>query len=104
MGTSYHFYNFLGNIFQKYNKSALENVEFVSKAIDELLQSGSVIQVPFKPTVVNPLSVAFSSSGKPRLILDLRFVNNHLLKEHIKFDDWKAFEQFVLPSGYLNSI
>ena len=83
------------------NKSALENEEFVSKAIDELLQSGSVIQVSFKPTIVNPLSVAFSSAGKPRLILDLCFVNNHLIKEHITFDDWRVFEQFVPPSCYL---
>ena len=60
-----------------------------------------MIQVPFKPTIVNPLSVAFSSAGKPRLILDLRFVNNHLIKEHIKFDNWRVFEQFVAPSGYL---
>ena len=50
---------------------------------------------------MNPLSVAFRSAGKLRLILDLRFVNNHLIKEHITFDDWRVFEQFVTPSGYL---
>ena len=101
MVTGFHFLQIPREYISQNNKSALENEEFLSKAIDELLQSGSVIQVPFKPTIVNPLSVAFSSAGKPRLILDLRFVNNHLIKEHITFDDWRVFEQFVAPSGYL---
>ena len=83
------------------NMSALEIVEFVSAAVKDLHESGSVIKVPFKPTVVNPLSVAFNSSRKPRLILYLRFVNNHLRREHIKFDDWRVFEHYVSPSGYL---
>ena len=83
------------------NKTAIDNADFVSDTIIDLIDSGSVIEVPFKPIVVNPLSVAFNSSGKPRLILDLRFVNEHLLKEHIKFDDWRVFEQFVEPGGFV---
>ena len=65
------------------NKTATENPDFVSDTINNLIDSGSVVEVPFKPTIVNPLSVAFNSSGKPRLILDLRLVNEHLSKEHI---------------------
>ena len=83
------------------NKTDMDNTDFVSDTIIDLIDSGSVIEVPFKPIVVNPLSVAFNSSGKPRLILDLRFVNEHLLKEHIKFDDWRVFEQFVEPGGFV---
>ena len=60
------------------NKTAIDNSDFVSDKIINLTDSGSVIDVPFKPIVVNPLSVAYNSSGKPRLILDLRFVNEHL--------------------------
>lgn len=83
------------------NKTATENPDFVSDTINNLIDSGSVVEVPFKPTIVNPLSVAFNSSGKPRLILDLRLVNEHLSKEHIKFDDWRVFEQFIEPGGFL---
>ena len=60
------------------NKTAIDNPDFVSDKIINLTDSGSLIYVPFKPIVVNPLSVAYNSSGKPRLILDLRFVNEHL--------------------------
>jgi len=87
--------------YKKNNKTALDNSSFVSNTINELLDSGSIIEVPFKPTVINPLSVSFNSSGKPRLILDLRFVNDYLVKDHIKFDDWRTFEQFIEPGGFL---
>ena len=41
----------------KNNQSALNNVEFVNETLRELLNSGTIIEVPFQPTVVSPLSV-----------------------------------------------
>ena len=40
------------------NKSAINNTKFVDSEISQLLENGCVIQVPFKPHVVSPLSVA----------------------------------------------
>ena len=54
------------------NHSALAHSDFVLEAIQELLLSGSVVQVSTPPHVVNPLSVSIQSCGKKRLILDLR--------------------------------
>ena len=68
---------FFGN-----HKSALAHANLVWEAVQELLYSGSVVQVPNPPQVVNPLSVSIQSFGKKRLILDLRHVNKHI---------WKAF-------------
>lgn len=39
--------------------------------------------------------------GKKRLILDLRHVNQYLPNEHIKYDDWRVFQEFVRPIGFL---
>ena len=36
------------------------------------------------------LSVSVQSSGKKRLILDLRFVNRHVRKQKVKFEDLKV--------------
>ena len=83
------------------NKSAYANESFVTASVHDLLKSGSVIEVPFEPCVVNPLSVDTRPSGKQRLILDLRHVNKFLLIEHIKFDDWSTFQHFVRPGGFL---
>lgn len=85
----------------KNNRSAVENYQFVSETIDDLVLFGSIIEVPFIPTVVNPLSVAISSSNKKRLVLDLRYVNRHLYKEYIKFDDWRSFQHFIKPDSYM---
>ena len=57
------------------NKPALQNSDFVLSAITELLKVGSVVECPFPPVVVNPLSVSIQHNGKKRLILDLRHVN-----------------------------
>lgn len=84
----------------KNNQSAIANSGFVSSTIDDLLNCGSAIEVEHKPLVVSPLSVAFSSSGKKRLILDLRYVNEHLHKEFVSFDDWREFQNFVKPNGF----
>ena len=62
------------------------------------------------PHVVNPLSVSIQPNGKKRLILDLRYINNFLIKRKVKYEDWKValsyFQKgsfmiaFDLKSGY----
>ena len=57
------------------NKSALAHSSFVEEAISELLLTNRVFETDVIPHNVNPLSVSVQSSGKKRLILDLRFIN-----------------------------
>ena len=92
------------------NKSAFVHSNFVKEAINELLLSGRVLEVSQLPHVINPLSVSVQRSGKKRLILDLRHVNQYLEKQAIKYEDWKVglsyFQKgafmisFDLKSGY----
>ena len=96
--------------FSKNNKSALLHSDFVSKAISDLITKNLVIENHEPPFVVNPLSVSIQSSGKKRLILDLRLDDTFLWKDKIKFEDWnnalKYFHKddfmftFDLKSGY----
>ena len=51
----------------KNNRSARETVSFVSKEIQSLQQKGVLSESEQKPTVVNPLTVAYNKVGKPRL-------------------------------------
>ena len=84
------------------NLSALKNKDFVKEYISELLKCGSIIEAENLQEVINPLSVSINSSGKKRLILDLRYVNSHVYKDKIKFEDWKCFEhQLEGQEGYL---
>jgi len=50
------------SMFMKNNKSAITNSEFVEQAITELVENGCAYEVPFKPFVVNSLSVAINKS------------------------------------------
>ena len=89
------------SMYMKNNKSALKNDDFVSKSVNELVLSGCVIEVPFQPYIVNPLSVATQKSGKRRLILDLSTLNLSVKKEKIKFEDWKIAVQYFQKNDYL---
>ena len=83
------------------NMSAIQNSDFVNEALKELIVSNSVIEVQNKPHVINPLSVSTNSSGKKRLILDLLYVNKHLWKQSVKFEDWKTFQNYVKKGSFM---
>ena len=68
------------------NKSAISNSKFVGNSIKEMLATGTILERD-PPRFFNPLSVSIDSSGKKRLILDLKYINMHLYKDKIKFDD-----------------
>jgi hypothetical protein len=71
------------------SKSALENHEFVTKAISDMVGACAVSALPFGviPTVVCPLGfVPKPHSEKLRLIVNMRYVNNHLVKRIFVFE------------------
>jgi hypothetical protein len=71
------------------SKSALENHEFVTKAISDMVEACAASALPFGviPTVVSPLGVVPKpDSEKLRLIANMRYVNNHLVKRIFKFE------------------
>lgn len=80
-GYAIPFITFPPNAFFDNNHSALMHADFVLEAIQQLILSGSVVQLSSSPRVVNPLSVSVQSCGKKRLILDLRHVQTHIWKE-----------------------
>lgn len=51
------------------------------------------------PEIINPFSVSIQKSGKKRLILDLRHVNNRLFKTKFKYQDTKVVAKEILRPG-----
>ena len=84
------FVSFLEPAVFKNNRSSLSHAEFVEETIQDLVESGRVVETNVPPRVVNPLSVSVQANGKKRLILDLRYVNKFLRKMHVKYKDWKT--------------
>lgn len=69
-----------------------QNFEII---IWNVLLSWTITQVKIPPEVTNLLSVSVNLKGKKQSMLDVRYVNNRLYKEKIKFDDWKCFENYL---------
>jgi hypothetical protein len=71
------------------SKSALEHYDFVTKAIANMVEVGAASALPTGviPTVVSPLGVVPKPhSDKLRLIVNMRYVNDHLVKRVFKFE------------------
>ena len=95
---------------QKNQPSAKYKSEFVQTSIEELLADGCIKQVEQKPHICSPLSVVESSSGRLRLVVNLRYLNTFLWKQRFKYEDLRTamllFERddymfsFDLKSGY----
>ena len=96
----------------KNNKSAVQDSAFVESAISELLSLEFIAEVFTPPAVLNPLSVSIQKSGKKRLILDLRHVNQYryLFESKFRCKDMSIVREvldagdfmfsFALKSGY----
>jgi len=88
----------------------LERPAFVESAINDLIINGCVTEVFEAPVIINPLSVSIQKSGKKRLILDLRHVNQFLYKCRFRCEDLSIAKEimnagdfmftFDLKSGY----
>jgi hypothetical protein len=73
----------------KNSKPSRDHSEFVNEAVDDIIKAGacSVLTPGVLPTVVSPLGVVTKAhSTKLRLIVDMRYVNDHLAKRIFKFE------------------
>ena len=60
-----------------------------------MLKIGSIKEVKAPSKVLNFFSASKNSVGKKLLISDLKYINEQLCKDKIKFDDWKCFENYL---------
>ena len=74
-------------------------LSFVERSIDESFDKDCIREVT-SPIVVNPLTVSVNSSGKERLVLDLRHVYKFVDKQKVEFEGVKAAMSFINSSGY----
>ena len=83
------------------NASARNHFDFVSEAVNELLGQRCIEEITEKPFIINPLTVTVQSSGKKRLILDLRHVNKFIYKQKFKCEDVKTAIQLLDKDFFL---
>ncbi len=72
-----------------YSKPSRDNSNFVTKAISDVLEAGadSVLPPGVRPTVVSPLAVVTKAlSTKLRLVVNMIYVSEHLMKREFMFE------------------
>lgn len=65
------------------------------------MQNGIVVKLDQIPHVVNPLTVSVNAKGKEMLILDLRHVNQYVVKYKFKLEGIKEALDFVHRNGFM---
>ena len=86
---------------RKNQLSAKLHANFVQTSIDELVATGCVRHVEEVPHVCSPLSVVENAVGKKRLVLNLRYLNQHLWKQKFKYEDLRTAMMYFNPGDYL---
>ena len=85
------------------HQSAAENSSFVQDSVLELLATGCVVESPDSPHICSPLSVVESSSGKKRLVVNLRHLNRFLWKQKFKYEDLRVAMLLLEKNDFLFS-
>ena len=67
------------------NRSTREEPIFVQQSMDELLDSGAIVECTEPPLVVNPLTVS-KKADKLRLAIGLRHINDQLVQTKGKYE------------------
>ena len=75
----------------------------VGDDILERWRDNRIEEVFSSPDIVNPLSVSVQSSGKKRLILDLRHTNLHIYKQKFRCEDLHATKNVFLKDFFVFS-
>ena len=78
--------------------NSLEQPVFGESAINDLVINGCVTEARI---IINPLSLSIQKSGKKRLILDLRHVNQCLYKCRFRCEDLSIGKEILNPEDFM---
>jgi hypothetical protein len=79
-------------------KSSQSHFNFVETELEALTAAGAVRLVADRPLVISPLSVA-ENGAKPKLILDLSWLNQFVAENRFSLPSVDKILSFVLPIG-----
>ncbi len=89
---------------RKNQASANTNKMFVEQCIDDLVVQGCIREVTTAPHIGSPLSVVEGSTGKKRLVVNLRHLNRFLWKQKFKYEDLRVALQLFEKGDFLFSL
>ena len=85
------------------HQSACKNSLFIQESLSELCTTGCAVEVSAMPVLCSPLSVFENSSGKKRLVINLRHPNQFLWKQKFKYEDLRVAMLLLEKGDYMFS-
>ena len=76
----------------KNNASSFKNADFVDEAVKQLQKTNCIRELTEEPFCCNPLTVA-TGSKKSRLVLDLRHLNQYVIKKSFRYEGLQTFAE-----------
>ena len=83
------------------NKSLFTNITFARAEIVRQVKMGILSEVPWKPFIINPISVVFTN--KWRMVVDCRLLNPFLVKRKIKLEDLRVVPDLVSEGNFMST-
>ena len=83
------------------HQSACKNSLFIQESLSELCTTGCAVEVSARPIIFSPLSVVENSSGKKRLVINLRHLNQFLWKQRFKYEDLRVAMLLLEKGDYM---
>lgn len=81
--------------------SAFENAQFVTESVRDLIASRCIEKVQSLPHICSPLLVVVNSVSKKRLVINLKFLNQYLLKQKFKYEDLRTALDMLTKDDFL---
>ena len=68
------------------------------------LARGSWVQLDAQPEFCAPAFVVSNSSGKRRVVIDLRYINSHLPARPVRYENLRSFRSSLAPGDHMISL
>ena len=85
------------------HQSACKNSLFIQESLSELRTTGCAVEVSARPIICSPLSVVENSTGKQRLVINFRHLNQFLWKQRFKYEDLRVAMLLLEKGDYMFS-
>ena len=83
------------------NRSLFTNLEFAEAEIGRQVEMGILSEVPWKPFVINPISVVYTN--KWPLVMDCRLINPYITKRKVQLEDLNMIPDLVSEGDYMST-
>ncbi len=71
--------------------------DFISEEIRRMVQCGAVMHTKNKPTICSPIHAVPKKNGKFRLVIDMRYLNSHLIVPKFKMEGLESLAKIIEP-------